>query len=241
MYEKPIIVALDGMDLNEALDAAARLKDEIWGVKLNDLMDDDTLCRLIEKFRDRGVRVMGDPKVKDIPDTVSRRVKRFVSAGVNLLTVMADNTEEALFAATDATIGARTDCHIVGPTVLTSFDEEECQLTYGCSSKAAVLKFARLLVLTNVKHLVCSPLELAIVKKKRTTKSLICITPGIRLAGQSADDQKRIDTPSNAIKAGADLLVVGRAILKPAGGISMVEAAQRINAEVQEARKELKG
>lgn len=239
MYEKPIIVALDGLELSAALFAAAELKDVIWGVKLNDLMDDDTACKVIAQFRGTGVRVMGDPKIKDIPDTVSRRVKRYIAAGANLLTVMADNTEEALFAATDATNG--TDCNIVGPTVLTSFDEEECQLTYGCSCKAAVLKFARLLVLTKVNFLVCSPLELAIVKKKRTTKSLICITPGIRPAGQSADDQKRIDTPSNAIKAGADLLVVGRAILKPADGVSRVDAAQRINDEVQKAREVMKG
>jgi orotidine-5'-phosphate decarboxylase len=105
---------------------------------------------------------------------------------------------------------------ILGVTVLTSMNEEECNLSFGAPVKAKVLQFARNAVLAGLYGIVCSPLELEFLSKFPETDSLIKVTPGIRPQWHidPSDDQSRITTPAKAVKMGSDYLVIGRPILK---------------------------
>ncbi len=100
-------------------------------------------------------------------------------------------------------------------TVLTSLGEEDVLRIYGCSVEAAVLKFARDAATANMSGIVCSPKELEMLAQYPELKGLLRVTPGIRPAWhQKGDDQKRVMTPAEAIKAGADFLVIGRPIIE---------------------------
>ncbi len=231
--DNPIIVALDGISREEALRISTELRDSIGGVKVNDLLDLHGV-EIIRALKDLGLLVMADPKIKDIPRTVARRVGHYVKAGADLVTIMADNSAEALSAAVETTKGSNT--RIVAVTVLTSIDPEECIRIYGKSPKETVFDLAKVAAISGVPAIVCSPKELEVLKGSDDTKKLICITPGIRLAEQGKEDQKRTDTPGAAIRAGADFLVIGSAILKPPEGTSMSQAAANIMLEVATAR-----
>ncbi len=230
-------MALDGISKEDALRISRELRGSIGGVKVNDLLDlhgVEIIRALKETGLLVGLLVMADPKIKDIPRTMARRVGHYVKAGADLVTVMADNSAEALSAAVEATKGSNTK--IVAVTVLTSIDSEECIRIYGKPPKETVFDLAKVAAISGVPAIVCSPNELEILKGSDDTKKLICITPGIRLAGQGVEDQKRTDTPGAAIKAGADFLVIGSAILKPPEGVSMSQAAINIMAEIATAR-----
>jgi len=236
--ENPIILALDEMGVEEVYATAEALRGIVGGVKVNDLLDAQGVS-IVRDLKDMGLMVMADPKIKDIPRTVGRRVGHYAEAGADFVTVLADNSGEALRRAVEAT--ADSDTRVVAVTILTSINEEECNYIYGVPTKAGVLKYARMAVLTGVPAVVCSPNELAIIKGNRETSSLVCITPGIRLAGQETEDQKRVNTPGIAIKAGAEFLVIGSAILKAGdGGVeARKEAASKILDEIKKAREEL--
>lgn len=235
--ENPIILALDGMDSHEALVVADGLKEVIGGVKVNDLLDvrGVGIIKDLKKWAD--LMVMADPKIKDIPRAVARRVGHFVNAGADLVTIMADNTLEAMEAAADATKGSGTK--VVAVTVLTSINEEECNRIYGRPTKAGVFEFAMAASVAGVSAVVCSPNELKVLERW----DLIKITPGIRPAGMEKEDQKRVNTPGAAIRAGANYLVIGSAILKAGDGSleARKEAAQRILEEINAARAVAEG
>lgn len=240
--ENPIIVALDGLNLTGAYRVTRALKGHVCGVKVNDLLDAGGV-KVVEKLKsilgDSGI-VMADPKIRDVPRTMARRMTHYVNAGADFVTIFADNSVEAMMAAVAATEGKATQA--VGVTVLTSLDEEECNYIYCIPTKAGVLKFARAAVLAGVLCVVSSPRELGLLNKKAELTNLLDMTPGIRLADQDVEDQKRVDTPGAAIRAGAHNIIIGSAILKTPDGKKMntakqmVTAADLIMAEVREAR-----
>lgn len=235
--ENPIILALDEMGVEEVYSTAEALREVVGGVKVNDLLDAKGVP-IVRDLKDMGLMVMADPKIKDIPRTVGRRVGHYVEVEADFVTILADNSGEALIKAAEATAGSST--RIVAVTVLTSINEEECNYIYGVPTKAGVLKFARMAVLAGIPAVVCSPNELAIIKGNQETSALICITPGIRLAEQETEDQKRVNTPGAAIKAGAEFLVIGSAILKAGDGNveARKEAASKILDEINKTREE---
>ncbi|NBX85932.1 MAG: orotidine-5'-phosphate decarboxylase [Proteobacteria bacterium] len=101
-------------------------------------------------------------------------------------------------------------CNMVGVTVLTDIGAIECRGTFGRETEAQVLMLAAKGWNQGIRHFVSSPQEVAAVKRQHP--QAFCITPGVRPAGTSMDDQKRVDTPTAAILNGADMLVVGRPI-----------------------------
>ncbi len=131
--------------------------------------------------------------------------------------------------------GAREDVRVIAITVLTSLDEEECQYIYGASVKATVLRLSRLATLAKAHGIVCSPKELEFLRRYVELAELERVVPGIRLEGQSLDDQKRVGTPIEAKKAGAKNLVIGRAITQAK---DPVDTVNRINDMVSSAQAE---
>ena len=103
---------------------------------------------------------------------------------------------------------------VLGVTVLTSLDDEECEAIFGAQVNPSVLKFARMALQAGIDGLILSPKEVALIRQHHEFDRLVLVTPGIRpaWAAVGADDQKRVMAPFAAILAGADCIVVGRPI-----------------------------
>lgn len=125
---------------------------------------------------------------------------------------------------------------VLAVTVLTSLGENVSQLVYGNHPGATVLQFARNAKLAGVDGLVCSPLEVSLIRSRRELKDILLVVPGIRPAWAVKGDQDRIATPGGAIGLGADYLVIGRPITSPPTEIgSPINAAERIVEEIETA------
>lgn len=234
MTRNPILAALDGLTREQALAYAEQLVPYVGGFKVNDLLDTCGV-QIVRDLKRFGRRVMADPKIYDIPKTVGNRVGVYTNpvtgAGVDLVTVHASAGVDALMAAVQAD-GHEGDTHsVLAITVLTSFDEEGCQEVYGHPTKAMVLRFARWAALAGCHGIVCSGQELALLAKHPELKRLKRVVPGISPAWFQAklQDQKRTMTPKEALDAGADHLVIGRALFEEG---DPTENARRILEEI---------
>lgn len=201
-----IIVALDGMSADTALEFAHLLSGEVWGFKVNDLLVEHGV-EIIKKLKPYG-KVFADPKVHDIPKTIANSVKRFAEAGADLITVHGSAGREGLKAA----VKNRGQSEILAITALTSLSERDTEELYGLSPQAVVEKFARIAFESDVQGVVCSPQELQYLT---SYTSLIKVTPGVRPSDYGVkDDQNRVASPDTAVKQGASLLVIGRPIIE---------------------------
>ncbi len=154
-----------------------------------------------------------DLKLHDIPNTVAGAVAAARDLGVDLLTIHAGGGAATIEAAARAAEGGPT---ILAVTVLTHLDEDElARLGLPGSPAERALAWVRLARAAGAGGAVCSPRELATLRAEAPSPFLL-VTPGIRPAGASADDQRRTATPAAAIAAGADLLVVGRPLTRAA-------------------------
>jgi len=235
MNESRIIVAMDGMTSDENMKLVSVLKEEVAGFKFNSALDRHAE-RIIGYTRQEssGSIIWSDIKVHDIPNTVKNRIQEHASMGTNWITVHASGSLEMIRSA----VGVKPKVNILAVTVLTSLNEDDCNLIYGGPVKPTVLKFSMVAKEAGAWGIVCSGLELKFLKEKGIT-GIKKVVPGIRPAfhGQS-DDQKRKMTPAEAIQAGASYLVVGRPITQ---ADSPLEAAEKINDEVARALAEMVG
>jgi orotidine-5'-phosphate decarboxylase len=170
---------------------------------------------IIQSVRSRKKSVFLDLKLHDIPRTVERAVKAAAQHGVEMLTIHSCGGRAMLRAAVDAarSSGAKPP-KLIAVTALTSLDQKDLN-DLGVSRTPAqqVLALADLALSCGVDGLVSSPQEVEILRG-RFGPHPILVTPGIRLPGEDAGDQKRVATPAAAVKAGASFLVVGRPILE---------------------------
>jgi len=242
LKENPIILALDGMNREQALRVTEEMKDVIGGVKVNDLLDKHGTS-IVKDLKKLDVVVMADPKISDVPRTNARRIGHYVDAGADIVTVHATNSMEALKAVVERCKGTNTEP--IAVTVLTSIDRYQCAFLYGRTPRIAVPELAEHAGDSGLSLLVCSPLETRIIRDySDLTYSMKIINPGIRAVDMDAEDQKRVNTPAGAIKAGADGLVIGSMILNagkenkedPMNFVAMRDVAEDTLAEIREAR-----
>ena len=154
-----------------------------------------------------GRPVFLDLKLHDIPNTVEGAARAAARSGASLLTVHASGGGEMIRAALR---GAGPQLRVLAVTVLTSLDAAALDRV-GLSGPPAdaVVRLARLAVDAGAHGLVCSPLEVAAVRAALGARPLL-VVPGVRPAGTARGDQARVATPQEAIRAGADVLVLGR-------------------------------
>jgi orotidine-5'-phosphate decarboxylase len=206
-----VIIPLDVPSHEAALALVDRLGEEAdfykVGLELYTIAGPDTVRALV----DRGKRVFLDLKLHDIPNTVGRAVGAAAELGVELLTVHGAGGPSMLEAAVAAHAGG---LKLLAVTVLTSLSQHELGVVWGRGIASVREEVGRL---TQVAHdvgvdgVVASALEAAWVRR-HTAAGFLIVTPGIRPTGASQDDQRRVATPAEAVRAGADYLVIGRPI-----------------------------
>jgi orotidine-5'-phosphate decarboxylase len=177
-----------------------------------------------------GQKVFLDLKFHDIPNTVAKAAIEAARLGVSMMTIHASGGPEmirATRAALEAECGPDRPV-ILAVTVLTSMDAESLRaIGIDRTPRDHVMRLARMAVEAGADGVVCSPEEITMLREALGPDPVI-VTPGVRMPGQSADDQKRVATPAQAIADGADWIVVGRYVNQsedPAGAIREVLAS----------------
>ena len=227
----PIAVALDAPDLETAARWAALVGPHVStlkiGLELYLRYGPDAVASVRGAS---GVEIFLDLKLHDIPATVAGAARAVARLRPSLLTVHAAAGRAAIRAAADAA----PDAMIVAVTVLTSLDEADLdRVGLAGPVSSAVRRLAVLAVESGARGLVCSPHEVEAVRAEVGDETLL-ITPGVRPTGAAANDQARVATPEEALRAGADLLVIGRPITGAAdpGAAAAAIAASLRRAEV---------
>ena len=207
-----VIVALDFPRGDEALSLVDDLGEAGTFYKVGLQLYTAEGPSVVQALKDRGKRVFLDLKLHDIPNTVASGVRVASQLGVDFLTLHIVGGRAMLEAARDAAGETR----LLGVTVLTSLSAVDLEVTWGRNKPSVVEEVGRLADLAaqyRIHGIVASPHEASSVRSRVGSEFLV-VTPGIRPAGVGHDDQRRVATPSAAIAAGADYLVVGRSITR---------------------------
>lgn len=207
-----LIVALDETDVGKARDLVARLGDVVGWFKVGMTLYYRAGPAFVDELKLRGAKVFVDLKCHDIPSQVAGAVSGLAGRGADLITVHTAGGAAMLEAAAEAAEGYESA--VLGVTVLTSLAPDDLDAV-GCDSvpRALVKKRTLLAVAAGLAGVVSSPLEASSLRAVVPVGFEI-VTPGVRPAGASLDDQRRTATPADAIRAGASRLVVGRPITR---------------------------
>jgi orotidine-5'-phosphate decarboxylase len=207
-----VIVAIDAQTRKEALHLVKRLQPELCRLKVGKELFTACGPPIVEKFVAEGFEVFLDLKYHDIPNTVAKACAAAAELGVWMLNVHALGGRRMLAAAREAVNKATHRPLLIAVTVLTSLQHEDLsELGITEEPHALALRLAALAQKEGLDGVVCSAHE-AEAMKRRFGPAFKLITPGIRLPGDAAADQRRIMTPTEAVKLGADYVVIGRSI-----------------------------
>ncbi|MCY4445922.1 MAG: orotidine-5'-phosphate decarboxylase [Rhodobacteraceae bacterium] len=219
---KRIIVALDYRHCEEALQLVNEIGDSINFYKVGMSLLANGGLELCQELKSQySKRVFLDLKLFDIANTISEAIKNLAALNLDFLTVHGDPH------IVEAAVKGRglSSTKILAVTVLTSMDRNDLDnslCTQG-SVEEIVLKRAERALSAGADGVIASPNEVDLIRSSHLSKKKLIVTPGIRLSSSSHDDQKRVSTPEQAIQAGADYLVVGRAITSARNPALMIE------------------
>ena len=203
---KTIIVAVDETQLGNFQNVVDSLDSDLCMIKVGSVSFNALGHQAISYASNKGFKIFLDLKLHDIPNTVKKSIKGLVSLPIDMMTIHTSGGLEMMKAAKNAVDG--TDIKIFGVTALTSLSDEDTSLIFKRTAAEQVNTMLDLAEQAGIDGVVCSPHELSLVTKR---ESLLSITPGIRLK-DSKDDQNRVMTPKDALKQGANFLVIGRPI-----------------------------
>ena len=221
MNYNPIIIALDVESGDQARDLIRKLGGSVSFYKVGMELYASAGMDLVRELVEQGQQIFLDMKFYDIGETVKRAVAQVARSGVRFLTVHGSG------AVMRAAVEGRGDAplQLLAVTVLTSFDRSDlADLGYPCEVSDLVKLRVRKAMEAGMDGIVCPPLEVAAVRAI-TGPQAVLVTPGVRSAGASAGDQKRVATPEEAIRNGASYLVIGRQVTRatdPAGEVARI-------------------
>ncbi len=232
-----VLVALDTTSLADAVDQTRAMRGAVAGVKLGLEFFNANGPAGVRQVIAEGMPLFLDLKFHDIPNTVAGAVRAVTPLGPYMLNVHASGGRAMMRAALDAAsdtaakVGVRRPL-MIGVTVLTSLGDDDLAAT-GISGTATdqVLRLAALAQAAGLDGVVCSAREIEPLRRE-CGRDFVLVTPGIRPAGSPAGDQKRVLTPGEAVRRGADYLVIGRPIT---GAADPAAAARDIAAEIERA------
>ncbi len=212
MSEPRIIVALDYPTEKQAFELIDQLSPDLCRLKVGKEMFTHLGPGFVEKIQQRGFEVFLDLKYHDIPNTVARACAIAAELGVWMTNVHASGGRRMMEAAVEALVPYSDKPLLIAVTVLTSMSSEDLrELGISLSPAEQALRLASLAQSSGLDGVVCSAQE-AGEMRKALGQGFTLVSPGIRPAGSQADDQRRIMTPVDALRAGSDYLVIGRPI-----------------------------
>lgn len=219
-----LILALDVSSLDEAKKMLHTIGSQLKWVKVGLQLFTTYGPSIVTALADLGFNVFLDLKFHDIPNQVAGAIKSLKGLPIGLLTLHTSGGEEMMQWASKARDEIGHSMNLLGITVLTSMDQKGLKLIgVNASPEEQVLKLATLGINSGLQGLVCSPLELALLRKKLGPGPLL-VTPGVRPVGADLNEQKRVMSPKEAAMAGASYIVVGRPILNAPNPAKAVES-----------------
>ncbi|MDX6271698.1 MAG: orotidine-5-phosphate decarboxylase [Acidobacteriota bacterium] len=236
--DNKLIIALDVETAGEARALFSLLGAQAGMFKIGSQLFTAAGPEFVREIVAQGGRVFLDLKFHDIPNTVASACREAVRLGVSLFNVHAAGGGEMMRRAAEATAetAARENLSrpaLIAVTVLTSADAGVLAETGVAGAlEEQVKRLAQLAATSGLDGVVASPHEIALVRAAVGRENFLLVTPGVRPSASAHDDQKRVMTPAEAVRAGADYIVVGRAILNAPDPL---RAAQEIVAEMERA------
>jgi orotidine-5'-phosphate decarboxylase len=221
-----LIVALDVKSSATAFRLVDQLGEAVSFYKVGSPLFTRSGPDIVKKLKANGKRVFLDLKFHDIPNTVGHAVSAAAAMNVDLLTIHASGGAAMIKAARDA--AGEDGPRILAVTVLTSFGVDDAEQVWGKqlnSFREEVARLGQLAADSGAHGVIASPLEAETLKRRHGAEFLV-VTPGIRPAGSKSGDQVRTATPGDAIRAGADYLVVGRPIIEAKDPVTVVAQMQ---------------
>ena len=211
---KKIILALDTTSLEEALSITKEVKDKIFTVKLGLEFFNANGKQGIKKFNEIGIaNLMLDLKLKDIPETVYKAIKALDDIKFGFITIHGQGGKKMIEKAKQAAKEIKSQPKILMVTILTALNDDDLKAAGNNNTvQNQVEKLAEMAKELNV-GIVCSGQEAKNVRKI-IGPDLLIFTPGIRMAEDKKNDQKRVCTPEESIKNGANKIIMGRSLIK---------------------------
>ena len=212
MNKKAVILALDNIALDEALSITNQVKDKLLTVKVGLELYNLAHKTGIKKFNDIGLNnLMLDLKLVDVPNTIYRSILALKGIKFEYLTVMALGGNEMIKQAKKAANEIDPNIKVLAVTILTSLKNELPKLGFNSSVEDTVVQLAK--NSSEADGYVCSALEAKLLREK-VSKNKLIFCPGIRMPGDSKDDQVRSASPALALQNGADACIMGRSLLR---------------------------
>jgi len=203
---KPIIVAIDETQPSSFKQTVDSLDSDLCMIKVGSVSFNAIGHEALTYVASKGFEIFLDLKLHDIPNTVKKSIEGLLSLPISMMTIHTSGGLEMIKASKKAV--SDTNIKIFGVTALTSLSDEDTTTIFQRTASNQVKAMLDLAQEAQIDGVVCSPHELDLVLER---KSLLSITPGIRIS-ESADDQSRVMTPKDAISKGADYIVIGRPI-----------------------------
>ena len=209
-FNEKLIVALDSKEINQSKKLVSSLENKVSFFKIGLRTFVINGFNLVDEIKQKGKKVFLDLKLYDIKSTIQETVARISEHNIDFLTVNGDPS------VVEAAIIGRKDekMKILAVTFLTNQNRNDLDLSLIKDGhlNELVAERATNAFMAGADGIICSPLETNLIRSKDQFSNKIIVTPGIRLNYSGNEDQKRISTPSKALKAGADYIVVGRPI-----------------------------
>ena len=207
-----LFVAYDFSNPSKAKEFSKKINPEQCGIKVGKELFTSGGPAIVEWLQSKGFKVFLDLKFHDIPTTVKRACYVASELGVWMLNVHAMGGNDMLSAAKEGVDQSNQNPYLIGVTVLTSMNNDNLnEIGINHSMNKQILKLALNVSTHKLDGIVCGASDIKGIKPS-LPKDFIYVTPGIRLSSNANNDQKRIISPEDAIKAGSSILVVGRPI-----------------------------
>jgi len=224
-----LVLALDVDRDQDALNLVEELKGHVGVFKVGHQLFTAYGPDIVRRIIKQGGKVFLDLKYHDIPNTVAKAVTEAVKLGVTIVNVHALGGQDMMKAAAAASAETAGKWGVPRPivlavTILTSMDEKSLrkELKISRSLPREVAHLARMAKRAGMHGIVASPQEIAMLRKTIRDEKFVILTPGVRPSWAGKDDQKRVMTPGEALRAGADYIVIGRPILAAADRMAAV-------------------
>jgi len=209
-----IILALDTTNLEEAINITKKIKDKIFTIKLGLEFFNANGKEGVKKFNEIGItNLMLDLKLKDIPETVYKAIKALDDIEFGFLTIHGQGGKKLIENAIKAASEIKSKPKIMMVTILTSLNDNDLKDMGNENTVAEQVKKLAKLASSMEVGIVCSGHEAKSVREI-IGQNLLIFTPGIRMNQDAKNDQKRVCTPAESIKNGANKIIMGRSLIK---------------------------